>query len=203
MQLRLPKGAPLAQFTRLFRVLVDTVPGVREIISMGKPIQDVWTRSYDLVIVDAPPLGQLFSYLSAPDTISRLVPSGAVRDQAARMRSTLADPSETGLVLVTTLDELPVIETAEAVSRLEAADVIDINVTIANRVLAPLPVPQSAVDLLPPGPLAAAAKLQGRLVASQQRWAEQLGRIRRIPFFFGPVTPTDVVESIVDAWNSP
>lgn len=202
-QMRLPKGAPLAQFTRLFRVLVETVPGVREIISMGKPIQDVWTRAHDLVIVDAPPLGQMFSYLSAPATISRLVPSGAVRDQAGRMSTTLADPAQSGLVLVSTLDELPVVETAEAISRLAASPVIDLAAIVANRVLAELPVSPEIVDGLPDGPVADAARMHTRLVESQQRWAEELGPARRIPFLFGSIRATDVVDEIVAGWETP
>lgn len=201
MQLHLPAAAPVSQVTRLFGVLVDTVPGVREIISMGKPVQDVWAESHDLVVVDAPPLGQLFSYLSAPETISRLVPSGNVREQATRMRETLADRDRTGLVLVTTLEELPAAETAEASARAASTGIIDVAAVVANRVLAPLAVDPSALHSLPAGPVADAARLHHQLAVSQERWASALTPAVRLPFFFGDIADPEVAESIAACWT--
>ena len=70
LQLRLPRAAPTRQFSRALNVLIDTAPGVREIISMGKPVFETWRGTYDLVLVDAPPVGQVMSYLRAPATIA-------------------------------------------------------------------------------------------------------------------------------------
>ncbi len=201
LQLHLPAAAPLSQVTKLFGVLVDTVPGVREIISMGKPVQDVWAESHDLVVVDAPPLGQLFSYLSAPEAIARLVPSGNVREQASRMRETLCDREQTGLVLVTTLEELPIAETDEALSRAESTGVVDVAAVVANRVLEPLGVAESAVRSLPPGPVGDAARLHHRLAADQARWAEVAAPEVTLPYFFGDIAAPEVAESIAACWT--
>ena len=38
VQLRVPAAAPTKALSRAMQVLVDTAPGVREVISMGKPI---------------------------------------------------------------------------------------------------------------------------------------------------------------------
>ena len=38
LQLRLPRAAPIGQASKVFQVFVDVAPGVREIISLGKPI---------------------------------------------------------------------------------------------------------------------------------------------------------------------
>jgi anion-transporting ArsA/GET3 family ATPase len=203
LQLRLPSMAPISQFTRLFRVLVDTVPGVREIISMGKPIQDLSRGGYDLIVVDAPPLGQLFSYLSAPETVSRLVPSGAVRDQATRMMDSLADPATSGLVLVTTLEELPVVETVAAVARLKQAGVIDLAAVVANRVLEPLEVDPEIVAGLSPGPVRDAASMHMTFTEDQRRWGRSLGPAGQVPFLFGQDSPSEVVSGIVAAWGEP
>jgi anion-transporting ArsA/GET3 family ATPase len=203
LQLRLPAVAPISQFTRLFRVLVDTVPGVREIISMGKPIQDLLRGTYDLIVVDAPPLGQLFSYLSAPETISRLVPSGAVRDQATSMKEILGDAATSGLVLVTSLEELPVVETLEAVARLDDAAVIDLAVVVANRALDPLQVDPDTVASLSPGPIRDAASMHIAFTEAQQHWEGLLGPALRIPFLFGREAPTEVVSGIAESWEQP
>ena len=126
VQIPVPPGAPVRTLSRAMQVLVDTAPGVREIISMGKPIFDVWQGRYDMVIVDAPPLGQLMSYLRAPAVVADLVPTGVIRSQAARMSALLRDAESTGLVLVTTPEDLPAVETAEALDTLESEPVITV-----------------------------------------------------------------------------
>lgn len=200
LQLHLPQAAPTRQFTRLLNVLIDTAPGVREIISMGKPVFEVWRGGYDLVLVDAPPLGQLMSYLRAPATIADLVPAGTVREQAERIRDTLADAATAGLVLVTTAEELPVNETRDAITDLAAEPVIDLAALVVNRVLPPLTL-SGPVDSLPPGPHRDAARLHTSLVAEQDEWLSALDDAGTIPFFFGLLTPGEIAARIADAWE--
>ena len=70
---------------------------------------------YDLVVVDAAASGHIAGQLSAPWTINDLVQVGLVRDQTRWMTDILADPAQTGVVVVTTAEELPVVETLELV----------------------------------------------------------------------------------------
>ncbi len=199
IQLRVPRSVPTRQFSKAANVLVDTAPGIREIISMGKPIFEVWKATYDIVIVDAPPLGQLLSYLRAPATIADLVPAGAIRQQAEEMRRALADPATAGLLLVTTLEELPVLETVEALSALEAERLIDGVGIVANRVLAPLGLAADPADV-PDGPHRDAALLHEHLLDEQRLWASRLGDHDTLPFLFGLLTPGEVAARLADAW---
>ena len=73
LQLHLPKAAPIGQASKVFQVFVDIAPGVREIISMGKPIFETWQGTYDKVIVDC----------AAPRT-ALLLPASAGNDRADR-----------------------------------------------------------------------------------------------------------------------
>ena len=57
LQLHVPQGAPTKQLASALAVLADTAPGVREIISIGKPVYEQWRNTWDAVIVDAPSLG--------------------------------------------------------------------------------------------------------------------------------------------------
>jgi anion-transporting ArsA/GET3 family ATPase len=203
IQLRLPRPTPTRQLARALNVLVDTAPGVREIISIGKPVYEVWNGGYDLVLVDAPPLGQLFSYLRAPATIADLVPAGPIREQAGKMRVTLGDPATAGLVLVTTPEELPVAETREALDRLGREPVIDLVTVVANRTLPELAVPAGVVAGLPAGPHRRAAELHQALWASQRRWLTALPSGPRLPYLFGSDTPERVAQRLAAVWETP
>jgi len=192
LQLKVPRAMPTGQLTRALNVLADTAPGVREIITMGKPIYEVWQNTWDLVVADAPSLGQLQSYLNAPDTITGLVPAGAVQAQATQMQATLADPAVSGLVLVATPEELPVNETNEALAEITERKQVPIVDVVANRVLDPLDADPDEIRALPPGPARDAAFLNDGLTASQARWLGRLAAGCRLPFLFGLHSPIEV-----------
>lgn len=201
LQLHLPKAAPIAQFTKLFQVLVDIAPGVREIVSIGKPLFEARQDDYDVVLVDSPPIGQLQSYLGAPATISELVPSGRVRDQAVAMRDFLADHAKTGLMVVTTPEELPVIEALQVTDELRVSGVVDVVGLAANRVLPDLAVSPSELGALPAGPAKAAAALHQELFADQSRWLERLPAGPRLPHVFGSASASQVADVLTDRWD--
>ncbi len=200
LQLRVPAAAPTKQLSRALDVLVETAPGVREIISMGKPIYEAQQSRWDLVIVDAPPLGQLISYLRAPATIERLVPTGVVQAQARAMRRYLGDASLAGLVLVTIPEELPILETIESLDQLAAEPLVDLAALVANRVLPDLAVAGSTVDALPDGPLRHAATVHRELQTRQAHWLAALDDSRRLPYLFGLLTPGEVAARLADEW---
>ena len=67
--------------------------------------------------------------------MSELVRVGVVRQQTEWMIEILQDPATTGVVIVTTPEEMPVNETLDLMGRLDAETDIDIAAVIANRVL--------------------------------------------------------------------
>jgi anion-transporting ArsA/GET3 family ATPase len=201
LQLRVPKAAPTRILTRALSVLAETAPGVREIVTVGKPIYEMWRDRYDLILVDAPPLGQLFSYLRAPTTISDLVPAGMVRAQAERMRTALRDADSVALVLVTTPEELPVLETQEALRRLEAEPVVRLAAVVANRVLPDLGLSAEEIEMLPDGPHRAAARHHYAAQSQQEHWLGALPTGPRFPYLFGIHTAGEVGETLADLWD--
>lgn len=186
----LTRFGPLA---RAFDALATTAPGIREIITIGKAIWEVKEDRWDVVIADAPPTGQIGSYLRAPVTIAELVPTGRIRVQADLMQSTLQDPALTELVLITLPEELPVTETEETMRWLAKEDVIATPTLIANRVLDELTDPAT-----PPGPVGEAATLHRSLWHEQQRWLERLPPDHRLPYYHGLFTPGEVAAHIAD-----
>jgi anion-transporting ArsA/GET3 family ATPase len=180
-------------FARAFDALATTAPGIREIITIGKAIWEVKEDRWDIVIADAPPTGQIGSYLRAPVTIAELVPGGKVRAQADMMRDMLADEATTEMVLVTIPEELPTTETLETLEWLESEKVVATPKLIANRILEEL-----RDRSTPPGPLGEAAQLHRALWSEQQEWLERLPPEHKLPYLFGVFTPGEVAARISD-----
>ncbi len=201
LQLHVPRAAPTKVLSNALSVLAETAPGVREIVTIGKPVFEMWQANYDLVLVDAPPLGQLFSYLRAPSTIADLVPGGPIRAQAGRMSEALADPDSTSLVLVVTPDELPVLETQAALARLEDEPVVTLAAVVANRILPDLALTAAAIEQLPAGPHRSAAQHHRSVQDQQERWLAELPEGPRLPYLFGIHTPGEVSEQLADLWD--
>ncbi len=197
LQLHAPRIAPLGPVARGLNALADTVPGIRDIITIGKALFEGGKDRWDIVIADAPPLGQISSYLRAPVTIAGLVPVGRVRDQALRYEQQLGDAALTGLVLVATPEELPVVETNEAYD--EIASFVDIAAVVTNRVLDPLGVSEETLADLAAGPHRDAGLLHRGLYNAQRRWTADLPAGPDVPFLFGVHTPGEVAVLIADS----
>ena len=198
LQLRVPQGAPTGQLSSALSVLADTAPGVREIISIGKPVYESWNGRWDTVVVDAPSLGQFQSYLRAPATIADLVPTGNVKNQAARLQETLLDPNTTTIALVTTPAELPINETNEAVAAIAAEDLSPPPTVVVNRLLDECGIEPASLEDVPDGPALQAATLQLELEAEQERWLSTLEFDATLPFLRGVLTPGEVAVQLAD-----
>ena len=132
---KLPLVGRIGPLARTFDFVADAAPGVKEILSVGKLAYEVRERHYDLVIVDAEASGHIVAQIAAPRVIGELVQVGMVRDQTRWMNDILEDPVITGLVIVTTPEEMPVTETLDLVGRLETETGVAPSTVIANRVL--------------------------------------------------------------------
>jgi anion-transporting ArsA/GET3 family ATPase len=132
---KVPLVGRIGPLARTFDFVADAAPGVREILSVGKLVYEVRERHYDLVIVDAEASGHVVSEIAAPRVISELVQVGMVREQTRWMTEILEDPELTGLVIVTTPEEMPVAETIELIGRLDTETGVKPSAIVANRVL--------------------------------------------------------------------
>jgi anion-transporting ArsA/GET3 family ATPase len=132
---RIPFVARLGPLAHMFDFVADAAPGVKEILGVGKICYEVRERHYDLVVVDAEASGHVVAQIAAPQAIRQLVQVGLVRDQTNWMIEILHDPAITGLVVVTTPEEMPVTETIELVERVRSETNVDIVAVMANRVL--------------------------------------------------------------------
>ncbi len=201
-QLHMPQGAPTRAITGALSVLVDAAPGVREIISIGKPIYELWEEKWDAVIVDTPSLGQFRSYLRAPTTIAELAPTGVVGRQASSLADVLADPETTRVVLVTNPAELPALETAEMLSYIEQEPLCPQPSIVMNRMLPAASFDDDDLDNLPEGPLRAAGTHQLSMERAQSEWASRFKVDVTLPFLRGVLTPGEVAVQLADAMGA-
>ncbi|MDF1594490.1 MAG: ArsA-related P-loop ATPase [Acidimicrobiia bacterium] len=201
LQVGIPKFARLGPLASAFDALASAAPGIREIVTMGKVLYEVRRGdTWDLVVADGPPIGQIGSHLRAPRTVSDLVPTGRIRDQAAWMADILADPARSALVLVTLAEELPALETAEAMIWLQNSKLITTKSVITNRVLEPMGVPVSTGPSQ--GAVHEAAVLHHGLVEEQTKWLKQTPDGPRLPYLFGVTGPAEVAERLADLLGS-
>jgi anion-transporting ArsA/GET3 family ATPase len=135
LNLRIPVVGRIGPVARAFDFVATAAPGVREILTVGKLCYEVRERHYDLVVVDASPTGHVVGQLAAPQAINELVKVGLIRSQTEWMVQILSDPACTGLVIVTTPEEMPVNETMELVARVENETTVHLAAVVVNRVL--------------------------------------------------------------------
>ncbi|HWW44377.1 MAG TPA: ArsA family ATPase [Acidimicrobiia bacterium] len=188
--LRIPVMGRIGPVARMFDFVATAAPGVKEILTVGKLTYEVRERHYDLVVVDASSTGHVVGQLAAPQAINSLVQVGLIRSQTDWMLQILSDPVRTGLVIVTTPEEMPINETIELVSRVRDETTVNLAAIVVNRVLPELfgraeeevferlcVAPRGAVDDAVGGeiePLLAAARLAVTLRRTRTAHLERL-----------------------------
>ncbi len=135
LQLKIPFLAKIGPLARTFDFIANAAPGVKEILTIGKLCWEVRERHYDLVVVDSVATGHIVGQLTAPQAINELVQVGMVRNQTQWMLDILTDPAQTGVVIVSAPEEMPVAETIELAERLHAETDVDLAAIVVNRVL--------------------------------------------------------------------
>jgi anion-transporting ArsA/GET3 family ATPase len=132
---RVPLVGRIGPLAHTFDFVADAAPGVKEILGVGKLAYEVRERRYDLVVVDAEASGHVVAQVGAPRVIGDLIQVGMVREQTRWMLDIIEDPDRTGVVIVTTPEEMPVAETLELLDRLRTETRVAPAAIVANRVL--------------------------------------------------------------------
>lgn len=133
IHLRVPVIGRVGPLAAAFDFVATAAPGVREILTIGKVCYEARERHYDTVVVDAPSTGHVVGYLGAPAALRQLVRVGPVLAQTGWMEHMLADPSVTGVLVVTTPEEMPVAETLELLASIATDSGADVGAVVVNR----------------------------------------------------------------------
>ena len=99
-------------------VVATAVPGMRDILVLGKVKQLERAGVADLIVIDAPAAGHAVTFLLSARGLLDAVKVGPIRRQAADVVEMLSDPARCQVLLVTLPEETPVnelVDTAYAV----------------------------------------------------------------------------------------
>lgn len=140
------KLGPAVRLLEAFGVVefaTSIAPGLRDVLLTGKVYEAAkavrrrrGARSYDAVVLDAPPTGRITRFLTANAELAGLARMGPIKSQAESVMASLRSP-QTAIHLVTLLEDMAVQETLDAVEELREAH-LPVRSVIVNGARPPL-----------------------------------------------------------------
>ena len=105
--------------TGLLDMIATAIPGIRDILVLGKVKQLERSGTFDLILVDAPAAGHAITFLRSASGLADAVSVGPINAQATEVLDLLTDPERCRVMLVTIPEETPVNELIETAYSLE------------------------------------------------------------------------------------
>ena len=100
-------------------VIATAIPGIKEVLVLGKLKQLELAHDADLIIVDAPATGHALTFLTSSSGLVDAARGGPLRTQAQAVVEMLSDGRRTSVMLVTIPEETPINEIVESAFQLE------------------------------------------------------------------------------------
>lgn len=195
-------------------VVATAVPGMKDILVLGKIKSLEQEPAADLVIVDAPAAGHAVSFLLSARGLLDAIRVGPIRKQATDVVELLSDPERCQVILVTLPEETPVNEVVDTAFAIEDRAGVALGPVVVNGCVPELEcgVPSESelvaagvpADLA--GPAHDAAEFRSQRVALQR---EQIRRLHdrlplpriELPLLFtteiGPAELTTLADALV------
>jgi anion-transporting ArsA/GET3 family ATPase len=190
-------------------IVAGAIPGIRDILVLGKVKQIERSGIADLVLVDAPATGHTMTFLSSAGGLLDAARGGPIRTQAADVVALLSDPVRCQVALVTLPEEMPVNEAIEAAYQLEDKVGVALGPVIVNGCYPPLAALDTPADeaasragvRLVPGLVEALDEARRFRMTRQELQSDQLGRLAqelplpqlRVPYLFtASIGPTEL-----------
>jgi anion-transporting ArsA/GET3 family ATPase len=185
-------------------VVSTAIPGIRDVLVLGKVKQLEREAAADLIVVDAPATGHAITFLTSASGLVGAARGGPLRTQAQDVVDLLSDPARCRVILVTLPEELPVSETIESAYTLEDKAGVQLGPVIVNA-CDPEPVGlerpaaevAAAVGVTPePAHLDALEEARRFRLARHAVSAEQVGRLARelpLPQLLVPALDVDTI----------
>lgn len=188
-------------------VVATAVPGIRDILVLGKVRQLETAGEFDLVLVDGPAAGHAIQFLRSARGLVDAVQAGPIHSQAVAVQAMLTDATRCAVVLVTVPEETPVIELVETAFALEE----EVGVALGPVVVNAVDIPPAGLEAAPEGPdallLGAAAAFRTTRVRSQRVQLERLAGELPLPraqlpaLFTADLGPAEI-DRLADALRS-
>src|SRR5580698_583752 len=137
-------------------VVSTAIPGIRDVLVLGKIKQLEREGVADLIVVDAPATGHAITFLTSASGLVNAARGGPLRSQANDVVDLLADPSRCRVMLVTLPEDMPVSETIESAFTLEDKAGVQLGPVIVNACdPEPVGLEQPVAEVAAPGSAAA------------------------------------------------
>jgi anion-transporting ArsA/GET3 family ATPase len=120
-------------------VVATAVPGMKDILVLGKVKSLEATRVADLLIVDAPAAGHAITFLLSARGLLDAVRVGPIRRQAQDVVDLISDPARCQVMLVTIPEETPVSEVIDTAYAVEDRAGVALGPVVVNQCFAGLP----------------------------------------------------------------
>ena len=202
-------------------VVATAVPGMKDILVLGKVKSIEEGRAADLIVVDAPAAGHAVTFLLSARGLLDAVRVGPIRKQAQDVVDLLSDPARCQVMLVTLAEETPVSEIIDTAFAIEDRAGVSLGPVVVNGCFAPLPVAVStnAATILDGARQSdrfvsqrEAADLAHAAAFLEERHAlqhEQIQRLRErlplpqieLPFVFNPDITRAQLDPLADAFT--
>jgi anion-transporting ArsA/GET3 family ATPase len=119
-------------------VVATAVPGIKDILVLGKVKQLERERTADVIIVDAPAAGHAITFLESAHGLMDAVRAGPIRTQAQEVAELLDDPARAQVMLVTLPEETPVNELVDTAYALEDRVGVALGPVVVNGIYPPV-----------------------------------------------------------------
>ena len=113
-------------------VVSTAVPGMKDILILGKTKQLERRDDLDLLVLDAPAAGHAITFLHAARSLLDSVSVGPINAQARDVMEMLTDPARCQVILVTLPEETPVNELVETAYALEDKVGVQLGPVVVN-----------------------------------------------------------------------
>jgi len=114
-------------------IIATAVPGIRDVLILGKIKAMSREHPSDVILVDAPATGHSLSLLASPASLVEATRTGPIRRQAEEVADMLRDERRCCVSLVTMPAELPVTEAIEAAYTLEDRAGVALSTVLVNQ----------------------------------------------------------------------
>ncbi|SHE42805.1 Anion-transporting ATPase, ArsA/GET3 family [Ferrithrix thermotolerans DSM 19514] len=194
--------------TGVIGVVSTAIPGIRDLLLLGKIKQIERDLDYDLLVVDSPATGHALSFLSSPSGLRDIASIGPLRSQAEDVIAMLQDPQRVGCVIVTIPEETPVAESMELLNLLTNKIGVKVTSVVINQVIAAVgEVEESVLTNNQAHPYVNAYNYRKGWTDLQRQHINEISQIGvtqtvELPLVFEAESPDEVAEAILKTLRS-
>lgn len=185
-------------------IVATGVPGIRDLLVLGKIKNIERKNTFDVIVVDAAASGHAVSFLASAYGLQQVTSVGPIRSQANDVVDFLADRRRARVLLVTIPEETPVQETLDTITALQARTSVHIAGLIVNQTWHAEPELISAVRKTSrESPLVEAGIFRKAIAESQAEELRELMQRQLLPKAELPSlfqnTPQELVSALADS----